>query len=251
MREDRSVVDLLTADYTFVNERLARHYKIPNIYGSRFRRVTLADDARRGLLGKGALLMVTSQADRTSPVLRGKWVLENLVGTPPPPPPPVVPSLDTGAAAKARTMRARLEAHRASPACAGCHRVMDPIGFALENFDAVGVWRTHEADMPINVGGQFWDGTSLDGAVGLRQALLKRPQAFVHTLTEKLLTYALGRSLDYYDMPAVRAIVRQAAASEYRFSSIVSGIVTSMPFQMRARLAQDEATPRAVTTATR
>jgi len=251
MREDRSVVDLLTADYTFVNERLARHYKIPNIYGSRFRRVTLADDARRGLLGKGALLMVTSQADRTSPVLRGKWVLENLVGTAPPPPPPVVPSLDTGAAAKARTMRARLEAHRASPACAGCHRVMDPIGFALENFDAVGVWRTHEADMPINVGGQFWDGTSLDGAVGLRQALLKRPQAFVHTLTEKLLTYALGRSLDYYDMPAVRAIVRQAAASEYRFSSIVSGIVTSMPFQMRARLAQDEATPRAVTTATR
>jgi hypothetical protein len=210
--------------------------------------VTVTDDARRGLLGKGALLMVTSQADRTSPVLRGKWVLENLVGTPPPPPPAVVPSLDTGEKAKGRTMRERMETHRASPTCAGCHRVMDPIGFVLENFDAVGAWRTRDGDMPLDVSAQFWDGTALDGAVTLRQALLKRPEAFVNTVTEKLLTYALGRSLDSYDMPAVRAIVRDAAKSDYRFSSIVTGIVSSVPFQMRTRLAQD-ATPSTTTAA--
>ncbi len=239
VREDRSVLDLLTADYTFVNERLARHYGIPNIYGSQFRRVTLTDDSRRGLLGKGAVLTVTSQADRTSPVLRGKWILENLVGTPPPPPPPDVPSLQENEKAKPRTMRERMEAHRANPVCATCHKVMDPLGFVLENFDAVGAWRGREAGHPIDVTGTFWDGTQLNGAVSLREALLKRPEAFIGNFSEKLLTYALGRGLDYYDMPAVRDILRQADGADYRFSSVVLGIVNSKPFQMRTKLAQD------------
>ena len=231
--EDRSVLDLLTADYTFVNERLARHYLIPNIYGSHFRRVTLTDDTRKGLLGKGAILMVTSHPDRTSPVLRGKWILENLLGTPPPPPPPDVPGLVEGRGAKPRSVREQMEAHRASPSCAGCHKLMDPIGFALENFDAVGGWRERDAGAPINASGQLTDGTNLNGVVTLRQALLKRPDVLVGTLTEKLLTYALGRGLDFHDQPAVRAIVRRASARNYRFSSLVLGIVTSTPFQMR------------------
>jgi hypothetical protein len=233
MREDRNVLDFLTADYSFVNERLAKHYGIPYIYGSHFRRVTLDDDARRGLLGKGGLLMVTSRADRTAPVLRGKWILENLLGTPPPPPPPVPPLAENSPDAP-KTLRQRLEMHRASAACASCHRVMDPLGFALENFDATGAWRTREAGMPLDASGQLADGTQVDGVVALRNALMARSDVFVHTLTEKLMTYALGRGLQYYDMPAVRDIGRKAEKQDYRFSGIIMGVVTSPPFQMRA-----------------
>jgi cytochrome c5 len=234
VREDRNVLDLLTADYTFVNERLAGHYKIPNIYGSHFRRVTLTDDARKGLLGKGAILVVTSHPDRTSPVVRGKWILENLLGTPPSPPPAAVPALEeVNATRKPRTVREQMEAHRANPACASCHKVIDPLGFALENFDAVGGWRTRDAGAAIDASGQLMDGTRVDDVVTLRQALLKRPEVFVGTLTEKLLTYAVGRGLAYYDGPPVRGIVRQAAASNYRFSSLILEIVRSTPFQMR------------------
>ena len=239
MRDDRSVVDLMTADYTFVNERLARHYGIPNVYGSQFRRVPITDPARRGLLGQGSILMVTSHTDRTSPPVRGKWVLENLLGTPPPAPPANVPPLpekpqrDT---ATVPTMRERMEEHRANPACASCHKIMDPIGLALENFDAVGAWRTREggaAGRPIDASGQLVDGTKVDGVVALREALVREPEAFVRTMTEKLLTYALGRGLSYADMPAVRGIVRGSAAQNYRFSSLVSGIVASPAFQLR------------------
>jgi mono/diheme cytochrome c family protein len=241
IREDRNVFDLMTADHTFVNERLARHYKIPNIYGSHYRRITLADKARHGLLGKGAILTVTSQANRTSPVIRGKWILENLVGIPPSPPPPNVPMLAEGdEEAKPVTMRERMAAHRADPVCASCHKIMDPLGFALENFDAVGAWRDREAGAPVEASGHFWDGTDLDGVVSLRQALLNRPGVFVQTMTEKLLTYALGRGLDHHDQPAVRAILRQAGGREYRFSSLVLGIVNSMPFQMRMSQRTDE-----------
>jgi len=236
MREDRSVLDLLTADYTFVNERLAKHYGIPNIYGSQFRRVPVTDDARRGLLGKGAMLMVTSHPDRTSPVLRGKWVLENLLGMPPPPPPGTVPPLPEGAAAKAHSVREQMEAHRANPPCAGCHKLMDPIGFALENFDAVGTWRTLDAGARIDASGQLTDGTKVDGVVTLRNALLTRPDVFVGTFAEKMLTYAIGRGLDSHDAPAVRAIVQQANAGNDRFSAVVLGIVESTPFQMRRKV---------------
>jgi mono/diheme cytochrome c family protein len=236
MREDRSILDLLTADYTFVNERLARHYGIPNIYGSHFRRVPVTDDARRGLLGKGAILMVTSHPDRTSPVLRGKWVLENLLGTPPPPPPANVPPLPDGAAARARSLREQMEAHRKTQPCAGCHKVIDPIGFALENFDAVGTWRTLDAGAPIDASGELTDGTHVNGVVTLRNALLKRPDVFVGTFAEKMLTYAVGRGLDYHDQPAVRAILRQAGANTNRFSAIVVAIVESAPFQMRRKV---------------
>jgi mono/diheme cytochrome c family protein len=240
MREDRSVLDLLTADYTFVDERLARHYGISGVYGSQFRRVTLTDDARRGLLGKGSLLAVTSHATRTSPVSRGKWVLENILGMPPAPPPPDVPALkepEPGAAA--RSMREQMIEHRANPACASCHKVMDPIGFALENFDAVGAWRARDGGVAIDASGELADGTKVDGVVALRQALSRRPDVFVGTLTEKLLTYALGRGLDHADMPAVRAIVGAARRDGYRFSSIVSGIVASTPFQMRMKVPAD------------
>jgi mono/diheme cytochrome c family protein len=234
VRENRSVLDLLTADYTFVNERLARHYGIPNVYGSHFRRVTLADDARKGLLGKGAILLVTSHPDRTSPVVRGKWILENLLGTPPPPPPANVPPLEDSKGTKPRTLREQVEAHRANPVCASCHKLIDPLGFALENFDGVGAWRTRDGGSPIDASGQLLDGTKVDGVVSLRQALLKRPDVFVGTLTEKLLTYALGRGLDYHDRPAVRAIVRKAAQDDYRFDALIGAIVTSVPFEMRA-----------------
>jgi hypothetical protein len=234
IREDRNVLDLLTADYTFVNERLARHYGIPGIYGSRFRRVTLTDDARRGLLGKGSILAVTSHATRTSPVLRGKWVLENVLGTPPAPPPPNVPALkENEAGSKPKTMREQMAEHRANPVCASCHKVMDPIGFALENFDAVGAWRTREPGGPIDASGELADGTAINGAVTLREALLRRPEVFVTTMAEKMLIYALGRGIDYHDMPAVRAIVRDAAGHEFRFSSLVLAIVRSTPFTMR------------------
>jgi hypothetical protein len=237
MREDRSVLDLMTADYTFVNERLARHYGIPNVYGSHFRRVRLADEARRGLLGKGAVLMVTSHPHRTSPVLRGKWVLENVLGAPPPPPPEVVPPFEEQTDAhKPRSVRERMEQHRRNPACSGCHRMIDPAGLALENFDAVGAWRTRDGGTrgtPVDATGQLLDGTSVNGVVELRQALLREPELFVGTMTEKLLTYAIGRGLVAHDMPAVRAIVRDAQRNDNRFSSLILGIVRSVPFQMR------------------
>jgi hypothetical protein len=233
MREDRNVLDLLTADFTFVDERLAKHYGVPNIYGSHFRRVTLENDARRGLLGKGGLLMVTSRANRTAPVLRGKWILENVLGTPPPPPLPNVPPLEAVAETAPRTLRERMEAHRASPTCAGCHKVMDPLGFALENFDGVGAWRTRESGLPLDASGQLADGTMVDGVVALRRALVARSDVFVQTLTEKLLTYGLGRGLQHYDMPVVRDIARRTERQGNRFSGIIMGIVTSTPFQMR------------------
>ena len=238
IREDRSVLDLMNADYTFVNERLARHYGIPNVFGSDFRRVALADDSRRGILGKGAVLLVTSHPTTTSPVLRGKWVLENLVGAPPPPPPA---DLDTalktdppGSAPK--TMREQMERHRTNPVCANCHQVMDPIGFALENYDLVGAWRTTDANgLPLNTADVLTDGTKVDGVVSLRQALVRRPDMFVQTLTEKLMVYALGRGLTYEDMPEVRKVVRGAAQKGYRFSALIQGIVESVPFQMRVK----------------
>jgi mono/diheme cytochrome c family protein len=234
VREDRSALDLLDGDYTFVNERLARHYGIPNVYGSRFRRVTLTDENRRGLLGQGSILSVTSYPNRTSPVLRGKWILENILGTPPPSPPANVPALkENGEGGKQLSMRQLLEQHRTNPSCATCHKVMDPLGFSLENFDAVGEWRTKDAAGAVDPSGQLADGTAVDGPVALRRALLKDPEQFVRTMTEKLLTYGLGRGLEYYDMPVVRAIARDAAADRYRFSSLVVGIVKSAPFQMK------------------
>ena len=237
MHDDRSVVDLLDADYTFVNERLARHYGIPNVLGERFRRVTLADPNRWGLLGKGGVLLVTSYPDRTAPVLRGAWILENLLGTPPSPPPPDVEALLQATPGKALTVRERMEQHRAKPSCRACHGVMDPLGFALENFDAVGEWRDRDrlAGSPIDASGQLADGTPVKSPRDLREALTKHPEPFVQTMTEKLLTYALGRRLEAPDMPAVRAIVRASTRDGYRFSSIVAGIVESAPFQMRKK----------------
>jgi hypothetical protein len=239
VREDRNLLDLMTADYTFVNERLARHYGIPNVYGTHFRRVALQDETRRGLLGKGAILMVTSHAHRTSPVLRGKWILENVVGSPPPPPPEVVPPFEEDTEAhQPKSVRDRLEQHRRSPACSGCHRMMDPAGLALENFDGVGAWRTRDGGTrgtPVDASGQLVDGTTINGVVELRQALLRQPEAFVSTTTEKLLTYALGRGLTASDMPAVRSIVRNARPRQYRFSSVVLEIVRSVPFQQRLK----------------
>ena len=236
VREDRNVLDLLRANYTFVNERLARHYGIPNVYGSRFRRVTLSDTSERGgLLGHGSVLTVTSYANRTSPVLRGKWVLENIVGSPPPPPPPNVPTLkDTDTEGRVLSMRERMAQHRANPACASCHQLMDPAGLSLENFDAIGRWRVRtESGGAVDAAGGLPDGSTFTGMSGLRAALVRRPDVFVGTLTEKLLTYGLGRGLDFYDAPAVRKIVRTSAMTDYRFSSLVLGIVKSEPFQMR------------------
>jgi hypothetical protein len=236
LREDRSVLDLLTADHTFVNERLALHYGIPNVRGERFRRVALADTNRWGLLGKGGVLLVTSYANRTAPVLRGAWILENVLGTPPAAPPPDVEAFpENKDGEKARSVREIMEDHRAKPSCNACHGVMDPLGFALENFDAIGEWRTMDryAGEPIDASGQLIDGTKVAGPADLRAALVRKPNQFVQTLTEKLMTYALGRSVEYYDMPAVRQIVRDAAKDNYRFSSLVLGIVKSAPFQMR------------------
>jgi mono/diheme cytochrome c family protein len=241
LREDRSVLDLLRADYTFVNERLAAHYGIPNVYGSDFRRVTLpAQSVRRGLLGHASILTVTSYADRTSPVQRGKWVLENILGMPPSPPPPDVPPLKEAAAgAKVLSMRERMVAHRASPTCASCHQVMDPIGLAFENFDAVGRYRERmgEAGEPagpaIDASGGLPDGTRVNGAVAMREALLRHADLFVATTTEKLLIYAIGRGLEPADAAAVRAIVREAQPQDYRWSALIMGVVRSTPFQMR------------------
>jgi hypothetical protein len=236
LRSDRSVMDLLTADHTFLNERLAMHYGIETVKGAHFRRVTLTDNARRGLLGKGAILMITAYPNRTSPVIRGAWILERLLGAPPPDPPPNVPTLPENRRGQAaKTLRERLEQHRANPTCFTCHGVMDPLGFALENFNAVGQYRGHDPDTltTINAAGTLPDGTPIGGPDDLRKALVERPDRFVQTLTENMLTYALGRKIDYRDMPAVRRIVRAAAADEYRLRSIVLGIVSSDAFRKR------------------
>jgi len=235
--ENRSLIDLLTADYTFVDERLAHHYGIPGVYGSQFRRVSLGPelDARRGLLGKAGVLMATSHADRTAPSLRGKWLLENLLGTPPPAPPPNVPPLADVPSIRPKTMRERLESHRVNPPCAGCHGLIDPLGFALENFDAVGGWRDLDAGRAVDAHGRLASGAAIDGVTELRAALVAEPENFAATVTEKLMIYALGRGLQYYDMPVVRGILRNAAADDYRFEAIVQGIVASPGFRMRAR----------------
>ena len=236
LREDRSALDLLRADYTFVNERLAKHYGIPNVYGSRFRRITFPEGSvRGGLLRHGSVLTVTSYATRTSPVIRGKWILDNVLGVPPPPPPPDVPALkeNNGGGAKNLSIRERMAEHRKNPACSGCHQLMDPVGFSLENYDAVGRWRTVDDGKPIDVAGSLPDGSKFEGASGLQKALLSRPENFATTLTEKLLTYGLGRGVEHHDAPAVRKIVREARNSDFRFSSFILGIVNSTPFQMR------------------
>jgi hypothetical protein len=235
LREDASVLRLLDADYTFLNERLARHYGIPNVYGSHFRRVRLGPefDARRGLLGQGSLLTVTSYANRTSVVLRGKWVLENILNAPPPPAPPNVPALEKTGTVGSRPLRELMEQHRASAACSVCHRQMDPLGFSLENFDAVGGWRATDAHAVIDASAVLPDGTRFDGPTGLRQVLLRRPEQFAATVADRMLTYALGRGLESYDAPAVRTIVKEAARDDYRWSSIILATVRSVPFQMR------------------
>lgn len=234
IREDRNVLDLLRANYTFVNERLAKHYRIPNVYGSRFRRITLEDDSKGlGLLRQGSILTVTSYATRTSPVIRGKWILENFLGVPPPPPPASVPPLKENTIDGSLSVRDRLAEHRRNPACSGCHSLMDPVGFSLENFDAIGRWRTNEQGKIIDASGGLPDGSKFERVAGLDQALLHHADMFVNTLVEKLLTYALGRGVEYYDAPAVRKIVRDAQAQDFRFSSLISGIVNSAPFQMR------------------
>jgi len=238
LHENRSVLELLTANYTFVNERLAKHYGIPNVSGSYFRRVTLpANNPRGGLLGQGSILTITSYATRTSPVVRGKWILENLLSAPPPPPPPDVPALKTEAneTGKTLSMRDAMVQHRANPACAGCHARMDPIGFAMENFDAVGRWRERDAGVNIDASGVFPDGTKFEGVAGLKKALLQHPEQFVDTVAEKLLMYAIGRNVQYYDASAVRAIVRDAARNNYTFGSLVAAVVKSTPFQMRSK----------------
>ena len=253
VREDRSILELLDADYTFVNERLARHYGIPNIYGSQFRRVALGPDmeARKGLLGKGAFLTTTAKPERTSPVTRGKWVMTNVLGVSPPDPPADVPPLptrpaDTRGNAREPTMRERMIDHRVRADCIQCHRLMDPIGFALENFDAVGLWRSHDGGGPVDASGQLFDGTTIDGPVALRKWLTGYSPQFVRVATEKLLTYALGRGVEYQDMPLVRAIARDASRSDATFSAVVMGVVKSAPFQMNSKLDGDRA-PAATT----
>ncbi len=244
--ENRSVIDLLNADYSFVNERLARHYGIPNVYGSDFRRVTITDENRRGLLGQGSILTVTSLANRTSPVLRGKWILTNLLGNPPNPPPPNVPALkDNEAGAKKLSLRERMEQHRSNEPCKGCHKLMDPMGFSLENFDAVGQWRNNDDGTQIDPSGTLFNGAKVDGPVALRKMLTANPEIFAKVLTEKLMTYALGRGVEYSDMPTVRAILRDAAKDDYRFGSIVMGIVKSTPFELKVKHASDSGSARA------
>ncbi len=236
LREDRSILDLLKADYTYLNERLAHHYNIPGIFGSRFRRVSLDPKYNRGgLLRQGSILTVTSYATRTSPVIRGNWVLENILGTPAPPPPPNVPALEDNKVDASLPMRERLAEHRANPACASCHNLMDPVGFALENFDAVGRWRQFENGAPIDVSGGLPDGRVFSGIHNLEKGLLERPELFVHTLTKKLMIFALGRGVDAHDSPAIRQIVAEAKAADFRLSSIVLGIAKSLPFQMRVK----------------
>jgi hypothetical protein len=235
VRENRSVLDFLTADYTFVNQRLAKHYGIPNVYGDHFRRVAIADPSRRGVLGHASILTITSYAHRTSPVLRGKWVMDNVLGTPPAPPPPDVPTLPEKNEKTLRplSMREAMAQHRNNPMCSSCHARMDPLGFAFERFDAVGRWRPDTAEAPIDSSGVTPDGIRFDGASGLIESIARRPQQFAGALTERLLTYALGRGVEYYDAPAVRTIVRDAGP-DFRFASLVVGVVKSLPFQMRA-----------------
>jgi hypothetical protein len=234
IREDRSVLELLSADYTYLNERLAKLYEIPHVYGSWFRRVQLNEDSRRGgLLRQGSILTVTSYNTRTSPVIRGHWVLENVLGVPPPPPPANVPPLEEKTVDGSLSVRERLMEHRANPPCSGCHSLMDPVGFSLENFDAIGRWRDTEDSQPIDATGNFPGGAAFDGVAGLEQALLARSDLFVGTLVEKLMTYSLGRGVEYFDAPAVRRIVRDSSRQEFRFSSLILGIVRSQPFQMR------------------
>jgi hypothetical protein len=236
LREDRSVLDLLDADYTFVNERLAKHYGIPGVYGPDFRRVTVPSDARRGLLGQGSMLLVTSNANRTSPVQRGKWILENILGSPPPLPPANVPPLkESVVGVKPTSVRDRMEEHRNNPVCAACHKIMDPIGLALENFDGTGHWRSTDSGFSIDPSSQMVDGTPLDGPSSLRKALLSRSEAVVGTMTQKLLMYGIGRETKYNDMPVVRAIMRGAEPNRYKFSDLVLGVVRSAPFQMRVK----------------
>jgi len=246
LREDRSVLDLLDADYTFVDETLAKHYGMPDVRGSRFRRIRITDDNRRGLLGQGSFLLVTSVATRTSPVARGKWVLENMLGTAPPLPPPNVPALpEDEKAQQASSLRDKMEQHRKNPVCASCHKIMDPIGFSLENFDLIGKWRAMDGGKAIDATSQLVDGTPLNGPASLRQALLSRSDVFVRTMTEKLMTFGTGRGLKYYDMPAVRSIARDAARNNNRYSSIILGIVKSDPFQMKVKQAEGQAQIRA------
>jgi len=234
LREDRSALDLLSANYTFLNERLARHYGIPHVYGSRFRRVTLDGDSRRGgLLRQASILTVTSYATRTSPVLRGKWILDNILGVPPPPPLPDVPALKDNTVDGNLSVRKRLAEHRSNPTCAACHNLMDPVGLSLEKFDAIGRWRSAEEGTPIDSSGGLPDGSRFADVHGLEQALLRRPEIFVGTFAEKLLTYATGRGIEFYDAPAIREIVRNARSQDFRVSSIILGIVNSKPFQMR------------------
>jgi cytochrome c5 len=251
MRDNRSTLDLLRADYTFLNERLARHYGVKGVYGTRFRKVQLTDPNRRGLLGQGSILSLTSIANRTSPVIRGKYVMATLLNTPPLPPPPVVPPLEESAEKdKPTTVRQQLERHRSNPVCASCHRNIDPIGFALENFDPVGRWReVDQSDLPVDSAGVLVDGRKVDGPIALREALLSRPEVFVGAVTENLLIYALGRGLDPADMSVVRSIVKGGAPDDYRFMSIVLGIVKSAPFQMRTKLAQPDSGARVATVA--
>ncbi|HWI18198.1 MAG TPA: DUF1592 domain-containing protein [Vicinamibacterales bacterium] len=247
IREDRPVTDLLTADHTFVNERLAKHYGIPNILGDQYRRVTITDPNRRGVLGQGSVLLLTSIADRTSPVLRGKWVMEVLLGSPPPPPPPNVPLLEETKAVddgKTLSTRERMEAHRKNPACNSCHRVIDPLGLALENFDVTGVWRIRDNGATVDPVGDLYDGTKLDGPIALRNALMKHQDVFMLSFTESLMTYALGRRVEHFDMPTVRQIVNNAKAKNYRFSAIISGVANSAAFRM-GRVAPAETTTEA------
>ena len=250
-REDRSVIDLLRSNDTFMNERLAKHYGVPNVLGNNFRRVTYPEDNPRrglGLLGHSSILTLTSYANRTSPVLRGKYVLGNLLGAPPAPPPPNIPALATEnkESGKVLPMREALAQHRANPACAGCHAAMDPIGFAMDNFDALGRWRTVDASgATIDPSGVLPDGTRFEGVAGLRQVLLSHPERFVSTLTENLLAYAVGRSLEYYDQPVIRTVVRDSAPRDYRFSELVLGVVNSPAFQNRKAEAQQAGTAAA------
>jgi hypothetical protein len=245
VREDKSVFDLYRADWTFVNERLAKHYGILDVVGERFRKVTYPDESRRGLFGHGSILMLTSHANRTSPVLRGKWVMEVLMGTPPPPPPPGVPTLEeTGEAKDGRllTTRERMEIHRSNATCNACHRFMDPIGLALDNFDVTGRWRIRENGMSLDTRGQLYDGTAIESPAQLQAALLARPIPLIRTFTANLMAYALGRRVEYFDMPEVRKIAREAEANDYRISSFVLGIVESDAFQMqRPAVATDDA----------
>ncbi|MCY4511191.1 MAG: DUF1588 domain-containing protein, partial [Acidobacteria bacterium] len=242
MRDDRPLVELLTADHTFLNERLARFYGLRNVYGAHFRRVQMPDPRRAGLLGHASILTVTSYATRTSPVVRGKYLLDNILGAPPPPPPPNVPALEeTGAAGAGASIREQMEQHRQSPACASCHQRMDPLGFALENFDGIGQWRDRDGGAPIDASGLLPDGTAFTGPADFREALLERRGEFVRTVTEKLLTYALGRAVGAHDMPAVRRILGESASDDHRWSSLILGIVESRPFQMRR--AQQESAP--------